>query len=168
MVGEGPELTLLDVGLLELGQMEVAVAERVSSLFGNSKNPSLTLRVSLGFATLLAWSTRANREDRNIKTDASGFLWFATLLTWSTGRSEKGAASRLGRLLGRFSFRAASPSLGRARFLDGGAPGIARDQRYDLLSQGIDFHDQLVDSADEEQVGDQCGNRDAQTGGCRQ
>ena len=33
-------------------------------------NPSLTLRVSFGFATLLAWSTRAKRENRNIKNHA--------------------------------------------------------------------------------------------------
>ena len=41
-----------------------------------SKNPSLTLRVSFWFSTLLSWWTKAEREKRNIKTHASGFLWF--------------------------------------------------------------------------------------------
>ncbi|MCA9106328.1 MAG: hypothetical protein KDA83_12930, partial [Planctomycetales bacterium] len=31
---------------------------------------SLTLRVSFGFRTLLSWSTGAEREKRDIKTDA--------------------------------------------------------------------------------------------------
>ena len=41
-------------------------------MFEISKNPSLTLRVSFDFPTLLSWSTEAEREKRNIKTNAMG------------------------------------------------------------------------------------------------
>ena len=58
-------------------EAEVFVAQGVSGLLEKSKNPSLTLRVSFGFPTLLSWSTGAEREKRNIKTHASGFLWFS-------------------------------------------------------------------------------------------
>ena len=47
-------------------EAEVLVAQRVSALIEKSKNPSLTLRVSFSFPTLLSWSTGANREKRNI------------------------------------------------------------------------------------------------------
>ena len=69
----------------ELREAEVFVVQRVSGLFEKSKNPSLTLRVSFGFATLLAWSTRAKRY---IKTHASSLLWLVSafgLAGWDEG-----------------------------------------------------------------------------------
>ena len=44
----------------------VLVAKRVVDLFQNAKNPSLTLRVSFGFPTILAWSIWAKGEERDV------------------------------------------------------------------------------------------------------
>ncbi|MCA9108200.1 MAG: hypothetical protein KDA83_22540, partial [Planctomycetales bacterium] len=59
-------------------------AQRVDVSFEISKNPSLTLRVSFCFSTLLVWLTGVTREERHIKTDASGFLWFREVSTTGT------------------------------------------------------------------------------------